>query len=76
MTTHDLALADAEDLNLQAVAVHLTESVGDGNDGLTFDYRLRTGIATSTNALRLLQLAGLGGDDGPEPPGAAPPSPS
>ena len=76
VTTHDLALADAEDLNLQAVAVHLTESVGDGNDGLTFDYRLRTGIATSTNALRLLQLAGLGGDDGPEPPGAAPPSPS
>ena len=60
VTTHDLSLADAEDLNARAVPVHLTESVGDGNEGLTFDYRLRTGIATSTNALRLLQLAGLG----------------
>ncbi len=60
VTTHDLSLADAEDLNVRAVPVHLTESVGDGSEGLTFDYRLRTGIATSTNALRLLQLAGLG----------------
>lgn len=61
VTTHDLTLADAEDLNARAVPVHFTESVGDGNEGLTFDYRLRTGIATSTNALRLLQLVGLGG---------------
>lgn len=60
VTTHDLSLADAEDLNARAVPVHLTESVGDGSEGLTFDYRLRTGIATSTNALRLLELAGLG----------------
>ena len=63
VTTHDLTLADAEDLNVRAVPVHLTESVGDGNEGLTFDYRLRTGIATSTNAMRLLQLVGLGGDE-------------
>lgn len=60
VTTHDLSLADAEDLNARAIPVHLTESIGDGNEGLTFDYRLRTGIATSTNALRLLQLVGLG----------------
>lgn len=60
VTTHDLSLADVEDLNARAVPVHLTESVGDGSEGLTFDYRLRTGIATSTNALRLLELAGLG----------------
>lgn len=60
VTTHDLSLADAEDLNARAVPVHLTEFVGDGSDGLTFDYRLRTGIATSTNALRLLELVGLG----------------
>jgi len=66
VTTHDLSLADAEDLNARAVPVHLTESVGDGSEGLTFDYRLRTGIATSTNALRLLQLVGLG--DGHERP--------
>ena len=65
VTTHDLTLADAEDLVERAVAVHFTESVGDGADGLTFDYRLRDGIATSTNALKLLELAGLGDGSGP-----------
>ena len=64
VTTHDLTLADAEDLVERAVAVHFTESVGEGAEGLTFDYRLRDGIATSTNALKLLELAGLG-DGGP-----------
>ena len=64
VTTHDLTLADAEDLVERAVAVHFTESVGDGDEGLTFDYRLREGIATSTNALRLLDLVGLGEDGG------------
>ena len=64
VTTHDLALADADDLTARAVLVHLTESVEDDVGELTFDYRLRDGIATSTNALRLLALAGLGdGDD-------------
>ena len=60
VTTHDLTLADAEDLVERAVAMYFTESVGDGDEGLTFDYRLRDGIATSTNALRLLELVGLG----------------
>ena len=65
VTTHDLTLADAEDLVERAVAVHFTESVRDGAEGLTFDYRLRDGIATSTNALKLLELAGLGDGGGP-----------
>ena len=60
VTTHDLSLADAEDLVARAIAVHFTESVDDGAEGLSFDYRLRDGIATSTNALRLLEMAGLG----------------
>ncbi len=60
VTTHDLSLADAEDLVARAVAMHFTESVGDGGDGLAFDYRLRAGIATSTNALKLLEMVGLG----------------
>ncbi len=60
VTTHDLTLADADDLIERAVAVHFTESVGSDDEGLTFDYRLRYGIATSTNALRLLELVGLG----------------
>ena len=60
VTTHDLTLAEAEDLVARAVAVHFTESVGDGDEGIAFDYRLRDGIATSTNALRLLEMVGLG----------------
>lgn len=64
VTTHDLSLADAEDLVARAVAVHFTESVDGGGEGLTFDYRLRPGIATSTNALKLLEMAGLGQDSG------------
>ena len=60
VTTHDLTLADADDLVARAIPVHFTESVGQGDGGLTFDYRLRDGIATSTNALKLLELVGLG----------------
>lgn len=59
VTTHDLSLADADDLAARSVALHFTESVGDDDKGLSFDYRLRSGIATSTNALRLLAVAGL-----------------
>jgi DNA mismatch repair ATPase MutS len=58
MTTHDLALADDEPLKSAAELAHFTEQVhSDGT--MTFDYRLRPGIATSTNALRLMQLIGI-----------------
>jgi len=58
MTTHDLALASEEPLESSAVLVHFTEQVhADGT--MTFDYRLREGLATSTNALRLMQLIGI-----------------
>lgn len=63
VTTHDLALAeDAGPLAGAAVPVHFTESFARGDDGprMTFDYRLRPGVATSTNALRLLEMVGLG----------------
>ena len=69
VTTHGLTLADAEDLVERAVAVYFTERVGDGPGEITFDYRLRDGIATSTNALRLLDLVGLG-DAGGGPVGS------
>ena len=44
-----------------ACAVHFTEQFTSGADGptMTFDYRLRPGIATSTNALKLMELIGL-----------------
>ena len=61
VTTHDLTLADAEDLEAMADAVHFTEMVGGPETGLSFDYQLREGLAKSTNALKLLDLVGLGG---------------
>ncbi len=30
---------------------------------MTFDYKMRSGLATTTNALKLLQLVGLVDDD-------------
>ena len=62
VTSHDLALVDADGLRSRAHAVHFSESVSSGkkDPGLVFDYRLRPGIATSTNALRILELMGLG----------------
>jgi len=61
VSTHDLALADDSHLAAMAWAVHFTDTVGDGPDAppMSFDYRLRPGVATTTNALRLMRLIGL-----------------
>jgi len=58
MTTHDLSLAGEEPLKSAAVLVHFTEIV-DAQGRMQFDYRLRDGIATSRNALRLMQMIGI-----------------
>ena len=64
VTTHDLTLADAEDLKVRADPVFFTEAVGEASDDavLQFDYQLRPGIANSTNALKLMRLIGLDGN--------------
>jgi hypothetical protein len=61
VSTHDLALADAPELAGRAVTVHFSEQFVRGDDGLAmrFDYRLRPGVATSTNALKLMEMLGL-----------------
>jgi hypothetical protein len=58
MTTHDLSLAGEEPLKSAGVLVHFTEIV-DAQGQMRFDYRLRDGIATSRNALRLMQMIGI-----------------
>jgi DNA mismatch repair ATPase MutS len=63
MTTHDLNLAREEPLRSHARLVHFTEIV-DPDGTMRFDYRLREGLATSRNALRLMQLIGI---DVPQP---------
>ena len=65
MTTHDLALADEEPIRSAAHLAHFTEQVH-ANGTMSFDYTLRPGLATSTNALRLMQLIGIS-PVGPEP---------
>lgn len=58
MTTHDLNLANEEPLKSHARLVHFTETMNpDGS--MSFDYKLREGLATSRNALRLMQLIGI-----------------
>jgi hypothetical protein len=58
MTTHDLGLAAEEPLNTAGRLAHFTELV-DEHGAMTFDYRLRPGLATSRNALRLMRLIGI-----------------
>ena len=62
VTTHDLTLADDPALEAAAERVHFTERFEqrDGATSMTFDYRLRPGLATSANALKLLAMIGLG----------------
>ena len=64
VTTHDLTLAADGALASASRPVHFTEHVtsgeGNGASTMTFDYLLRPGLATSTNALKLLALVGLG----------------
>jgi hypothetical protein len=62
VSTHDLTLADAPELSAVAERAHFRETVtvqDGGGPAMTFDYRLRPGLATSTNALRLLEIIGL-----------------
>lgn len=62
VTTHDLGLGEIPELRDRAVKVHFSEHVTKRDDtrALEFDYVLRPGLATSRNALLLLELAGLG----------------
>ena len=58
MTTHDLTLGSEEPLKTAATLVHFTETVDSGGV-MRFDYRLRPGLATSRNALRLMEMIGI-----------------
>lgn len=62
VTSHDLQLADTEEFARIAQHVHFQEDFSrnqDGRPAMHFDYRLRPGKATSSNALKLLELVGL-----------------
>ncbi|MCW5976737.1 MAG: hypothetical protein KIT09_01605 [Bryobacteraceae bacterium] len=58
LTTHDLALAEiVHALGPAAVNVHFEDTIADG--ALHFDYRLRPGVVTRSNALHLMRSVGL-----------------
>lgn len=63
ISTHDLELADEPELQAVSEIVHFRETItpdADGNEQMTFDYQMRTGVSPTTNALRLLEIVGLG----------------
>jgi ABC-type multidrug transport system fused ATPase/permease subunit len=61
VTSHDLQLAETDELSAACVPVHFRETIEEGSEGpiISFDYKLRAGIATSRNALKLLEIVGL-----------------
>ena len=67
VTSHDLSLAADGQIEKAARCVSFADSI-DRNSGtpvLHFDYRLRQGLAASTNALALLDIVGLGSSSAP-----------
>jgi len=65
VSSHDLGLLEGNALAEEARSVHFAESFHRGPDGpdMTFDYTLRPGLATSTNALKLMELIGFDVDE-------------
>jgi MutS-like protein len=61
VSTHDHELATGAGIAEAARPVHFRETLTPGPDGprMSFDYRLRPGLATTTNALELLRQVGL-----------------
>jgi DNA mismatch repair ATPase MutS len=64
ITTHDPRIAEATEGRV--AQGHFTDAVAsnDGEVKMTFDYTLRPGPATTTNALRILEALGLNGESG------------
>ena len=63
ISTHDLELASEPGLESISDIVHFRETITpdeDGNELMTFDYKMRAGVSPTTNAIRLLELVGLG----------------
>jgi hypothetical protein len=66
VSTHDLELAGIEELRESCIPVHFRETFhpnAEGGKVMTFDYVMRPGVATTVNALKLLELVGLGEED-------------
>ncbi len=66
ISTHDLELADEPEMMSIATPVHFRETIrpdAQGDEQMTFDYQMHEGVSPTTNALRLLEMVGLGEDE-------------
>ena len=61
VSSHDLTLIEGSGLEGNAAPVHFSEQFSEdgGAPAMTFDYRLRPGLATTSNALKLMRLLGF-----------------
>jgi hypothetical protein len=58
ITTHDLALTKiADDQSIHATNVHFEDRIVDGR--IVFDYSMRPGVVTRSNAIELMRTVGL-----------------
>jgi DNA mismatch repair ATPase MutS len=58
VATHDIALSKLEEEQPERVQnAHFTDVMKDGE--MTFDYQLKPGVVKTSNALRLLKMAGI-----------------
>ena len=62
ISTHDLELADKPEIVQVAQIVHFREyfETIDGQEQMRFDYLMRPGPTPTTNAVKLLEMVGLG----------------
>src|SRR6185295_10328772 len=64
VSTHDLQLAEVPEIAAVCVPVHFRETLHPGEDPpMTFDYKMHPGVATTVNALKLMELVGLGPEE-------------
>jgi len=62
LTTHDLELAALADENPRLIKnYHFDDQIE--NDKISFDYKLKTGVSTSTNAIALMKMVGIDVDE-------------
>ena len=66
ISTHDLDLAATPELRDMVQTVHFSEQFTrhEGRMRMSFDYRIHPGLASTTNALKLLEMVGLGEESG------------
>ncbi|MFV1957803.1 MAG: DNA mismatch repair protein MutS [Planctomycetota bacterium] len=70
ITTHDLALATIAEADPRMANVHFEDHLEDGR--ITFDFRMRPGVVTRSNAIALMRAVGLDVGEGEDTAGGGP----